>query len=77
MEGTGDWKVPGTRGQECPRYVAQAFQPAGSGDFPVARPSPALNHTQFRTNPFRLAKPLCRGKIMPLKTGGKSVKLQG
>jgi len=31
----GDWKVAQTRGQECPRYVAQAFQPAGSGDFPV------------------------------------------
>jgi hypothetical protein len=24
-----------TRGRDCPRYVAQAFQPAGSGDFPV------------------------------------------
>ena len=33
---TGDWKVPSTRRQECRRYVAQAFQPAGSGDFPVA-----------------------------------------
>jgi hypothetical protein len=33
---TGDWKVPGTRRQECLRHVAQAFQPAGSGDFPVA-----------------------------------------
>jgi hypothetical protein len=46
----GDWKVARTRGQECPRHVAQAFppsrrakaplrrdggQPAGSGDFPV------------------------------------------
>ena len=33
---TGDKNVPGTRRQECLRYVAQAFQPAGSGDFPVA-----------------------------------------
>ena len=33
---TGDWKVPGTRTLESVRYVAQAFQPAGSGDFPVA-----------------------------------------
>jgi hypothetical protein len=33
---TGDRKVPGTRRQECRRYVAQAFQPAGLGDFPVA-----------------------------------------
>ena len=31
----GDWKVAGTRRQECLRHVAQAFQPAGSGDFPV------------------------------------------
>ena len=31
----GDWKVARTRRQECRRYVAQAFQPAGSGDFPV------------------------------------------
>jgi hypothetical protein len=34
---TGDWKVPRTRRQECLRYVAQAFQPASSGDLPVAR----------------------------------------
>src|SRR6185503_3491878 len=29
-------KVARTRGQKCPPYVAQAFQPAGSGDFPVS-----------------------------------------
>src|SRR5438445_4151328 len=28
-----------------PRYVAQTFLSAGSGDFPVARPSPTFNHT--------------------------------
>src|ERR1700722_7174290 len=38
---TGDWKVSGTRRQECRRYVAQAFQPAGSGDFSVAGASPS------------------------------------
>ena len=44
---TGDKNVPGTRRQDCLRYVAQAFQPAGSGDFPVARSmsSPTFNHT--------------------------------
>ena len=47
---TGDRKVPRTRGQECPRYVAQAFQPAGSGDFPVARPHPHLT-TPVRSQP--------------------------
>jgi len=31
----GGWKAAGTRRQECPRYVAQVFQPAGSGNFPV------------------------------------------
>ena len=35
LKETGDWKVARTRRQECLRYVAQAFQPAGSGDFPV------------------------------------------
>lgn len=34
---SGDSKVSRTRGQECPRYVAQAFQPAGSGDILVPR----------------------------------------
>src|SRR5262245_9679709 len=42
-------------GQECPQNpqagkaalrVAQTFLSAGSGDFPVARPSPTLNHTR-------------------------------
>ena len=33
---TGDWKVRRNRGPECPRNVAQAFQSAGAGDFPVA-----------------------------------------
>jgi hypothetical protein len=37
MNGSGDWKVPVTRRQECLRYVAQAFQPASAGDFPVAQ----------------------------------------
>ena len=46
--GTGDRNVPGTRRQECRYHVAQAFQPAGKGDFPVARPSPAFNHTLYR-----------------------------
>src|SRR6185369_27822 len=32
---TGGWKVARTRRQECLRYVAQAFQPAGCGNFPV------------------------------------------
>jgi len=35
---TGDRKVPRTRRQACRRHVARAFQPAGSGDFPVAIP---------------------------------------
>ena len=48
--GTGDRNVPRTRGPECPRYVAQAFQPAGSGDFPVARPTPTFNHTRVLVN---------------------------
>jgi hypothetical protein len=42
-------------GQECPQnpqagkpalHVAQTFLSAGSGDFPVARPSPTFNHTR-------------------------------
>src|SRR6266576_6402904 len=28
-------------------YVAQTFLSAGSGDFPVARPSPTFNHTRL------------------------------
>ena len=32
-------------------YVAQTFLSAGSGDFPVARPSPTFNHTQRRGAP--------------------------
>ena len=49
--GLSSWK----RGQECPRNpqagkpalrdVAQTFLSAGSGDFPVACPSPTFNHT--------------------------------
>jgi len=44
---TGDWKVARTRRQECLRYVAQAFQPAGSGDilvpqFQKLKPHPLL-----------------------------------
>jgi hypothetical protein len=42
----GDWKVPRTRRQECRRYVAQAFQPAGPGDFPVACASAIHPHYQ-------------------------------
>jgi hypothetical protein len=39
---TGDWKVARTRRQECPRYVAQAFQSRHGGilatfQSPVAR----------------------------------------
>jgi len=34
--GTGDWKVAGTRRQEYLRYsMALAFEPWGSGNFPV------------------------------------------
>src|SRR3989454_2503518 len=48
--GLSSWKW----GQECPQNpqagkpalrVAQTFLSAGSGDFPVARPSPTFNHT--------------------------------
>ena len=49
---TGDWKVPGTRTLESVRYVAQAFQPAGSGDFPVAcsclQPNAFTNSVKMR-----------------------------
>src|SRR2546427_6392318 len=34
-----------TRRLESLRYVAQTFLSAGSGDFPVACPSPTFNHT--------------------------------
>src|SRR5208283_3052738 len=53
---SGDWKVAKTRGQECPRYVAQAFQPAGSGDFPVTRsckPRFAQSRTVSSYTPFQ------------------------
>src|ERR1041385_1659132 len=43
--GTGEKNVPRTRMLESRRYVAQTFLSAGSGDFPVARPSPTSNHT--------------------------------
>src|SRR6266542_6577304 len=35
----------------CATYVAQTFLSAGSGDFPVALPSPTFNHTPSRPAP--------------------------
>ena len=62
---TGDWKVSGTRRQECRRYVAQAFQPAGSGDFSVAGASPQPAHTiktsaRMRPSGLAITKRTCR-----------------
>src|SRR5262245_47787601 len=36
--------------------VAQTFLSAGSGDFPVARPSPTLNHTRGGRGAFTLVE---------------------
>jgi hypothetical protein len=54
VDGCGDWKVPGTRRQECLRYVARAFQPAGSGDSPVAGRASFPSFPSVKKNSFRL-----------------------
>src|SRR5437667_8170899 len=43
---------PEPAGWKAWRYVAQTFLSAGSGDFPVACPSPTFNHTRSTTSPF-------------------------
>src|SRR5262249_39392980 len=65
LKATGDWKVARTRRQECLRHAAQAFQPAGSGNFPV--PGWSANEKYFSSPAKRLKRcPPCNEQFYPL-----------